>query len=80
MGSQEPKLSEKLRAAIKESAVSRYRIAEATGISQSTLSLFCAGKRGLSMTAIDRLVDFLGWEVTSPKRAKTGGKHGKRDQ
>jgi predicted XRE-type DNA-binding protein len=80
MGSQEPKLSEQLRAAIKESAVSRYRIAEATGISQSTLSLFCAGKRGLSMTAIDRLVDFLGWKVTSPKRAKTGGKHGKRDQ
>jgi predicted XRE-type DNA-binding protein len=71
MGSAEPKLSEQLRTAIQDSAVSRYRIAEATGISQSTLSLFCAGKRGLSMAAIDQLVDFLGWKVTSPKRAKT---------
>ena len=74
MGSAEPKLSEQLRTAIQESTISRYRISEATGISQSTLSLFCAGKRGLSMAAIDQLVDFLGWKVTLSKPAKTRGK------
>ncbi|MFM7136524.1 MAG: helix-turn-helix domain-containing protein [Planctomycetota bacterium] len=63
MAAGQPRLSEQLRKAIRDSEVSRYRIAEATGISQSTLSLFCAGKRGLSMDAIDRLVDFLGWTV-----------------
>ena len=66
----QPRLSEQLRRAIRESELSRYRIAEATGISQSTLSLFCAGKRGLSMEAIDRLVDFLGWRVGPAQRTK----------
>lgn len=53
--------------------MSRYRIAEATGISQSTLSLFCSGKRGLSMEAIDRLVEFLGWEVGPPQGPRKKG-------
>lgn len=69
----QPKLSEQLRTAIRDSDLSRYRIAEATGISQSTLSLFCAGKRGLSMEAIDRLVDFLGWRVGPVQRTKNKG-------
>lgn len=70
MKRERPRLSERLRGALRNSALSRYRIAEATGISQSTLSLFCAGKRGLSMDAIDRLVDFLGWRVGPVQRTK----------
>lgn len=68
-----PQLSEQLRRAIAMSDVSRYRIAEATGISQSTLSLFCSGKRGLSMEAIDRLVDFFGWQVGPSRGTKKKG-------
>lgn len=67
-----PMLSEQLRRAIRDSELSRYQISKATGVGQSTLSLFCAGKRGLSMDAIDRLVDFLGWQLgpVQPARNK----------
>jgi plasmid maintenance system antidote protein VapI len=67
------RLSEQLRQAIAASELSRYRIAEATEISQSTLSLFCSGKRGLSMDAIDRLVEFFGWEIGPPRAHRKKG-------
>ncbi len=52
-----------LQAAINASAMTKYRISKETGISQSTLSLFCTGKRGLSLHAIDLLVALLDLEL-----------------
>ncbi len=53
-------ISEHIRAAIEGSDVSRYRIANDTGIAESTLSRFLSGERGLSMEAIDTLGEYLG--------------------
>ena len=59
------KLSDQLRQAIGSCGQTRYQIAKATGISQSALSLFCSGKRGLSMNAIDSLVLFFKWKLVA---------------
>ena len=60
--------SESLRRAIRESGMTRYAISVRTGIAQSTLSRFMKGERGLSLTAIDRLMDALGLEIRPRKR------------
>jgi transcriptional regulator with XRE-family HTH domain len=65
-----PTLSDQLRRAIQQSALSRYRIAKETGVSQSVLSLFCSGQRGLSLKAIDALVRLLDLELT-PRNLQT---------
>ena len=41
-------VSDQLRDAIREAAVSRYRIGKETGVEQSALSRFVNGTRGLS--------------------------------
>ena len=60
--------SESLRRAIRECGMTRYAISVRTGIAQSTLSRFMKGERGLSLTAIDRLMDALGLEIRPRKR------------
>lgn len=69
--------SEQLRQALADSPLSRYRIAQETGIKQSVLSLFMARKRGLSMQSIDALVEALGLELrparTTARRRKSHG-------
>lgn len=54
--SKRPKtITEQLRQAIDDSGLTRYRIAQETGISESTLSKFYLGQRGLSMEALDAI-------------------------
>jgi transcriptional regulator with XRE-family HTH domain len=53
------KLSDQVRQAIKASGQSCYAIAKATGISESTLSRFMSGERGLPMKTLDRLGEYL---------------------
>jgi transcriptional regulator with XRE-family HTH domain len=48
-------LTDQLRQAIDQSGLTRYRIAQETGISESTLSKFYLGQRGLSMEALNAL-------------------------
>lgn len=59
MTSKPAKLSDQLRKAIDDSGHSRYRIAQETGIDESALAKFYNGKRGLSLSALDRLAAFL---------------------
>ena len=61
-------VSEHIRAAIAEGKLSRYRIALDTGITESTLSRFVRGERGLSMEAIDTLAEYLGLEVVQKRK------------
>lgn len=58
--------SEQLRRAIRESELTRYRIWQETGISQSVLCRFVnnAGV-GLSLDAVDKLVDCLGLRLVA---------------
>jgi len=64
MGRKRSKVSDQLRAVIESCGVSRYRISQDTGISESTLSMFMSGERGLTMKALDRLGAYLDLEVT----------------
>jgi len=57
------RLSDQIRKAIATCGESRYAISKATGIAQETLSRFMTGKAGLSMPVLDRLGEYLGWEL-----------------
>jgi len=59
------KLSEQFRQAILLSGVSRYEIAKATGVSQSTLSKFVLAQRGISIEVMDAIGAFLGLKIVS---------------
>ncbi len=63
-------MSERLKAAIEASGVSRYRIAQDTEIAESALSRFMSGERGLSMEALDRLLEYLNLEVVERKKRR----------
>lgn len=65
------KLSEQLRDAIEQSRASRYKIAKATGVSQSTLSKFVLGTRpGLSFDAMDRVAEYLGLVLVKKRKRR----------
>lgn len=51
--------------AIKDSGLSRYQIAKRVGISESALSRFVTGKRGLDLISADKLAVFFQLELRS---------------
>lgn len=61
---------DEIREAIVKGGKSRYRIARETGISESALSLFMHGKRGLSGDRLERIAKSLGFTITLKKRKK----------
>ncbi|QEG34444.1 helix-turn-helix domain-containing protein [Bythopirellula goksoeyrii] len=61
------KVSEQLREAIRNADCSRYRISKETGIDQSMLTKFLQGERGLAISTIDTLAEFLNLELTHKK-------------
>ena len=67
-----------LRAAIEASDTTRYRLAKMTGVSQSQLAQFMASNKGLSVEAIERLVEALGLEIVIRPHAGKGGRQSKR--
>ena len=56
----ETSIDEQLRQAMKDSSLSRYAIAQQSGISQSVLSRFASGERGLTAETAERLAHSLG--------------------
>ena len=58
------RLSDQVRSAITTCGLTRYRIAQETGISEATLCRFMSGERGLTMTALDTLAEFLDLRLT----------------
>ena len=62
-----------IRKAIKNSDATRYRISKDTGINESQLSALMAGRKGLSIEALERLADYLRLNVVlKPKSRKKG--------
>ena len=59
--------TETLREAVRTSPVTRYKISQATGISQANLSRFVHGTGGLSLPSVDVLCDFLGLSLVESK-------------
>jgi plasmid maintenance system antidote protein VapI len=67
------KLSDQLRDAIDSSGVTRYRIAQETGIDESALAKFYNGKRGINSDTLDRLGEYLGLRIVTDKTTQTDG-------
>lgn len=60
---------------IEQCGQTRYRIAKATGISESQLSRLMSGECGLSFDALERLSAYLGLEIIiRPKKQQKKGK------
>ena len=64
------KMTDQVRQAIDDSGITRYRIAQDTGIDESTLAKFYHGTRGLSLDNLDLLCDYLGLEFKQTKRRR----------
>jgi transcriptional regulator with XRE-family HTH domain len=56
-------ISDQLREAIRACGTTRYALARQLGISQSTLSRFVSGERGLTLDVVDKLADVLGLQI-----------------
>ena len=64
-------LLDSIRAAIKASGKTRYRIAKDLDMSEGQLSELMAGKKGMGVANLERLADYVGLElVARPKRRK----------
>jgi transcriptional regulator with XRE-family HTH domain len=62
-------IEQRLKRAVLESGLSRYRIAEISGISEAQLSYFVNGKRSLTLPTAAKLAEVLGLELR-PKKHK----------
>lgn len=67
-------VSDQLRQAIDDSGLTRYRIAQETGISETALALFYNGHRGLSMKALDVLGEFLQLKIILGRKPENKAK------
>jgi hypothetical protein len=54
-----PTLSEALRTAIQDCGQTLYRVSKGSGVAYATLHRFMAGKRAVSMEALDKLGVYL---------------------
>ncbi len=67
-------MADQLRQAIDDSGMTRYRIAQETGINEAALSKFYLGQRGLSMKALNKLGECLQLEIRLGRKPETKGK------
>ena len=68
------KLTDQIRRAIDDSGLTRYRIAQDTGIDESTLAKFYHGTRGLSLDSLDLLCEYLGLRIVAERKPTKKGK------
>ena len=64
------KLIDEIRNAVNESNLSQYKIAKDTGLDKAQLSRLMSGERGLSIDSAEKLVDYLGLEISIRRRRK----------
>ena len=63
-------MTDVLRAAIQQSDVTRYRIAQDTGVKEASLCRFVHGEQSLRLDKADALADYLGLELVKKRKAK----------
>jgi len=56
-------IQDEIRTAIEKGKISRYRISKLTEISESHLCQFMDGTKGLSMKAMEKVAECLGFEI-----------------
>ena len=66
-------MTDQIRRAIDDSGLTRYRIAQDTGIDESALAKFYHGTRGLSLDNLDLLCEYLGLRIVAECKAKKKG-------
>jgi ribosome-binding protein aMBF1 (putative translation factor) len=57
------KFTDQIRQAIADCGVSRYRISQETGVAESVLSKFLRGQIGFNLETLDKLADYLQFEL-----------------
>ena len=67
-------MTDQVRRAIDDSGVTRYRIAQDSGIDESSLAKFYHGTRGLTQDNLDRLFEYLGLRVIMNRTPTRKGK------
>jgi hypothetical protein len=67
-------VSDQLRQAIDDSGLTRYRISQESGISETALALFYNGQRGLSMKALNALGECLQLTIHLGRKPDQKGK------
>ncbi len=67
-------LTKQLRAAIRQSGLTIYRIAKDSGIPQPTVQRFAAGKRDMYLETADKLAAYFGMRLTRPVKPAKGVK------
>jgi len=65
-------IQEQLRQAILRADVTRYRLAQLTGVAEAVLSRFVNGKRTLTLDTAAKLATALGLELRPLRRARKG--------
>ncbi len=65
-------LSDQVRQAIVDSGLSRYRIAQESGIDESALAKFYNGQRGFNSNTLDILGKYLGLRIVMDRKPKKG--------
>ena len=68
MATKRKQISEQLRDAILNADISRYRIAQETGLTEAGLSRFVNGVSGLFLDSIDKIGECLGLDIATPER------------
>lgn len=68
MATKRKPISEQLKDLILNADVSRYRIAQETGLTEAALSRFVNGVAGLSLDSIDKIGEYLDLEITTRKQ------------
>lgn len=68
MGKKRSTISDQIRGAIASSKVTRYRIAQETGIDEATLSRFMSDKGGMTVSTLDKLGEYLELEVVQRRK------------
>lgn len=63
-------IEQKLRDAIVNSKMSRYKISDLSGISEASLSLFVNGKRTLTLISAAKVAEVLGFELVEKQDKK----------
>jgi transcriptional regulator with XRE-family HTH domain len=58
-------LSDQIRRAIREASVTPAELARATGVAESSLSRFLAGRHGLTLRSLDRVCQALHLKIVS---------------
>ena len=67
-------MTDQVRQAISDCGLTRYRIAQDTGIDESTLAKFFHGTRGLSLNNLDLLCEYLGLRIVMDRKPTKRGK------